>query len=44
MVKIKNIFAECDMARYAPTELGTEKMENTLKELKETIDFLERSK
>jgi hypothetical protein len=44
MERIKNIFTECDMARYAPAELGVEKRENTLKELKETIDFLERNK
>jgi hypothetical protein len=44
MDKIKNIFAECDMARYAPAELDAEKRENTLRELKETIDFLERNK
>jgi hypothetical protein len=44
MDKIKNIFAKCDMARYAPAELGAEKRESTLKELKETIDFLERNK
>lgn len=42
--KIQNIFAECDMARYAPSELGPGKREVTLKNLKEVIDHLERNK
>lgn len=41
---IKNIFGECDIARYAPAELGTESMAHTLKSLKEIIDYLERYK
>ncbi|MBI4849785.1 MAG: protein BatD [Nitrospirae bacterium] len=42
--KMKNIFASCDMARYAPAELGAMKMDETLKDLKEVIDYLERHK
>lgn len=42
--RLINIFRECDMARYAPSEPGTDKMQGTLKELKETIDYLERHK
>ncbi|RJR17253.1 MAG: protein BatD [Nitrospiraceae bacterium] len=42
--RLINIFRECDMARYAPSEPGTDKMHGTLKQLKETIDYLERHK
>ncbi|MBI5056847.1 MAG: protein BatD [Nitrospirae bacterium] len=42
--KMKNIFASCDMARYAPAELGAMKMDETLKDLREVIDYLERHK
>jgi len=42
--KLKNIFTECDMARYAPAGLDSEKMGVTLKDLKEVIDYLERTK
>jgi hypothetical protein len=41
---LRNIFQECDMARYAPSQLSTINMENTLKSLKEVIDYLERHK
>ena len=41
---LRNIFQECDMARYAPSQLSTINMENTLKSLKEAIDYLERHK
>ncbi len=42
--RLINIFKECDMARYAPSELSRDKMQETLKELKELIDYLERHK
>ncbi|MEN8263063.1 MAG: BatD family protein [Nitrospirota bacterium] len=41
---LRNIFQECDMARYAPSQLSTINMENTLKGLKEAIDYMERHK
>jgi hypothetical protein len=42
--RLINIFRECDMARYAPSGSGTDKMQETMKELKEIIDYLERLK
>ena len=42
--KIKHIIIECDMARYAPAELNSQKRETALNDLKEVIDFLERNK
>ncbi len=42
--KLRNIFKECDMARYAPSALTTAGMEDTLKDLKEAIDYLEKNK
>jgi hypothetical protein len=42
--KLTNIFAVCDMARYAPAAPHTMKMQETLNELKEVIDYLERQK
>lgn len=41
---LKGIFEGCDMARYAPAQLSRADMENTLKALKEVIDYLERHK
>jgi hypothetical protein len=41
---LRNIFEGCDMARYAPAQLNRANMENTLKDLKEVIDYLERHK
>ncbi|MBI5741971.1 MAG: protein BatD [Nitrospirae bacterium] len=40
--KLTNIFTACDMARYAPTAPDTMKMQETLNEMKEVIDYLER--
>ncbi|MFV1975067.1 MAG: BatD family protein [Candidatus Scalindua sp.] len=40
--KLRNIFKECDMARYAPSALTKANMEGTLKNLKEAIDYLEK--
>jgi hypothetical protein len=42
--KLRNIFKECDMARYAPSALTTAGMEGMLKDLKEAIDYLEKNK
>jgi hypothetical protein len=42
--KIKKIFTDCDMARYAPSQFGLEQLEDILKNLKEVIDYLERQK
>ena len=44
LARLINIFRECDMARYAPSETGGDKMQVTLRELKELIDYLERHK
>ncbi len=44
LLRLKNVFAECDMARYAPAGRDSGMMEHTLQELKEIIDFLERHK
>ena len=44
LVQLRNIFGECDMARYASSELGPENMKNTLNALQEVIDHLERQK
>jgi hypothetical protein len=44
LLKTGNIFKECDMARYASSELGADNMRNTLKDLREVIDHLERHK
>jgi hypothetical protein len=42
--RVKNIFRECDMVRYAPAEFNIARMEETLKEMRESIDYLERQK
>ncbi len=42
--KLKRCFAECDTARYAPAQLDTAAMEQTLGVLEEVIDYLERNK
>jgi len=44
LAQLRNIFRECDMARYASSELGPENMNNTLNALQEVIDHLERQK
>ena len=40
--KLRNIFRECDMARFAPSALGRADMEKTLQDLREVIDYMER--
>ncbi len=42
--KLKNIFRECDMVRYAPAEFNALRMNETLKDMKETIGYLEKQK
>lgn len=42
--KFQNIFTACDTARYGPAGLGEMNMDETLKDLKEVIDYLERKK
>ncbi len=42
--KLEDIFAVCDMARYAPAAPDTMKMQEILNALKEVIDYLERQK
>jgi hypothetical protein len=43
LTRIKDIFMDCDMARYAPAEFDTTKMKKTLQDLKEVINYLERN-
>lgn len=42
--RLRDIFKECDMARYAPSEFGKTEMEATFNKLKEVMDYLERQK
>lgn len=44
MDKIKRIFADCDMARYAPSRFGQKQLEGIFQSLKEIIDYLEKQK
>ena len=44
MDRLKNIFSECDMVRYAPSGVDSTRMGMALKEMKEIIDYLERHK
>ena len=44
MDRLKNIFSECDMVRYAPSGVDSTRMGMALKEMKEIIDYLERQK
>lgn len=44
MRKLKNLFNECDRAKFAQTSSGEMKAEDDLKELKEVIAYLERKK
>jgi hypothetical protein len=44
LTRLKNVISECDMARYAPSELDSSRMQNALREVKEIIDYLERYK
>ena len=42
--KLKDIFRECDTARYAPSEFGKDKMEETIKGMEEVIDYFQRKR
>lgn len=42
--KIKRIFSDCDMARYAPSQFGQKQSEDIFQALKEIIDYLEKRK
>ncbi|OQB10575.1 MAG: hypothetical protein BWY16_00786 [Candidatus Omnitrophica bacterium ADurb.Bin205] len=42
--KIKRIFSDCDMARYAPSQFGQKQLEDIFQSLKEIIDYLEKQK
>ncbi len=42
--KLKIIFRDCDIARYAASEFEKIRMEKTLRETKEVIQFLEKQK
>jgi len=44
LAKLKDIFSECDLVRYAATHLTKENMQNSLKKLEEVIDYLQRNK
>ncbi|MDP2905016.1 MAG: BatD family protein [Candidatus Omnitrophota bacterium] len=44
MTKLKDIFSECDMARYASSQFSKENMRNSLTKLEEIVDSLQRSK
>ena len=41
--KLRDIFEECDMARYAVSGLSPEDMQETLKKLQEVIDYFQRN-
>jgi len=42
--RLKDIFKECDMVRYASGSLGKEDMQSSLDGLEEIIDYLQRKK
>jgi hypothetical protein len=42
--KIKMIFADCDMARYAPSQFSPKHLGDIFQGLKEIIDYLEKQK
>jgi hypothetical protein len=44
LMKLIKIFNECDMARYAPSGIDENKMNITLNEMKEVIDYFEKHK
>lgn len=43
-LKLKDIFSECDIVRYAASQLTRENMQNSLKKIEEAIDYLQRKK
>jgi len=44
LAKIEELFSECDMVRYAASQLTKEHMQNSLIKLEEVIDHLQRNK
>lgn len=44
LAKLKEVFRDCDVARYAPADLGKQDMEKALRQLEEIIDYLERKR
>lgn len=42
--KIKKIFSDCDMARYAPAQFNQRQLESVYQSLKEIISYLEKRK
>jgi len=42
--KIKRIFSDCDMARYAPGQFSQKQLEDIFRALKDIIDYLEKQK
>ena len=42
--KLRDIFHNCDMERYAVSESGNEAMRQSLQKLEEVIDHLQRHK
>ena len=42
--KLRDIFRECDMVRYAASQLTRENMSGSLAKLEETIDYFQRNK
>ncbi|MDD3296764.1 MAG: BatD family protein [Candidatus Omnitrophica bacterium] len=42
--KVKDVFKECDMARFAPTDFTKKQMEEALKGIGEIVDYFERNK
>ena len=41
--KLKNVFNECDLARYASSEFNKESMSKTFKSVSEILDYFERT-
>ncbi|MDD2703413.1 MAG: BatD family protein [Candidatus Omnitrophica bacterium] len=44
LVKLRAIFRDCDMVRYASSQLTREDMRNSLNSLEEVIDYFQRKK
>ena len=44
LVNLKDIFRECDMVRYAASQLTKDNMQDSLSKLEEVIDYFQRKK
>jgi hypothetical protein len=44
LVKLREIFKECDIVRYASSQLSRENMRDSLTKLEEVIDYLQRKR